>query len=235
MTTLMAFLKNRTVQQLFIFTACQNILWWLAGSTAATGSPLATDVKIYLLIYGVFLAAGIFLILNRHFQSRIGPILVVAAATMGFLAAPSNHLVQLFALLLCIFLVLACVPQLGLQSIYGLIVFSVLAGCGVPVILFFLRNHYLAIQFLTPLLPLIASYLAFFEAYYLTAERDWRLTLITPAIFIISLAALTFSWQLILVVGIVIAHWWLQQRLNHKYRLVFSGICQLLVGLLIFH
>ncbi|KIO93895.1 hypothetical protein [Levilactobacillus brevis] len=122
MTTLMAFLKNRTVQQLVIFTACQNSLWWLAGSTVNTGSPLTTLVKFYLLMYGGLLAAGVFLILNHHFQSRIGPVLVVAAATMGFLAAPNAHLVQFFALLICLFLVLVCLPQLGLQSVYGLVV-----------------------------------------------------------------------------------------------------------------
>jgi len=233
MTTLMAFFKNRTVQQLFIFTLCQNILWWLAGSTASTGTPLGTDVKIYLLIYGLLLAAGIFLLLKRHFQSHIGPILVVAAATMGILAAPSDHLVQAFALLLCVFLVLACIPQLGLQSIYGLIVFSVLAGYGVPVLLFFLRNHYLAVQFLTPLVPLMASYLTFFEPYYLTGERDWRWTLVTPIIFCLSLFALGIFWQMILIIAIVAAHWWLQPRLSSRYRLVFSGLCQLLVGILI--
>ncbi|MCF7523861.1 hypothetical protein L3X07_13510 [Levilactobacillus brevis] len=108
MTTLMAFLKNRTVQQLVIFTACQNSLWWLAGSTVNTGSPLTTLVKFYLLMYGGLLAAGVFLILNHHFQSRIGPVLVVVTATMGFLAAPNAHLVQFFALLICLFLVLVC-------------------------------------------------------------------------------------------------------------------------------
>ncbi|MFC6290026.1 hypothetical protein [Levilactobacillus angrenensis] len=235
MTTLMAFFKNRTVQQLFIFIFCQNFLWWLAGTTAATGTPLATDVKFFLAIYGIFLAAGVFLILKRHFQSTIGPILVVAAATMGFLAAPNAHLIQIFALLLCIFLVLACVPQLGLQSVYGLIVFSVLAGCGVPVILFFLRNHYLALQFLRPLIPLMGSYLAFFESYYLTAERDWRLTLIAPIICVLSLFMLPISWHLLIIILLLAAHWWLQPRLNQRYQLVFSGICQFLAGVLILY
>ncbi|WP_203640168.1 hypothetical protein [Levilactobacillus wangkuiensis] len=233
MTTLMAFFKNRTVQQLFCFTICQNILWWLAGATTSTGTPLGTDVKLYLAGYGVLVAAGIFLLLKRHFQSHIGPILVVAAATLGILAAPNDHLVQAFALLLCIFLVLACIPQLGLQSTYGLIVFSVLAGYGVPVLLFFLRNHYLAVQFLTPLIPLMASYLTFFEPYYLTGERDWRLTLITPVIFVLSLVVLGFTWRLVPLILIVAAHWWLQPRLSVRYRLVFSGLCQLLAGILI--
>lgn len=233
MTTLMAFFKNRTVQQLFCFTLSQNILWWLAGSTASTGTPLATDVKIYLWGYGLLLAAGIFLILKRHFQSHIGPILVVAAATMEILAAPSDHLVQVFALLLCIFLVLACIPQLGLQSVYGLLVFSVLGGYGVPVLLFFLRNHYLAIQFLPPLIPLMASYLYFYESYYLGGERDWRLTLITPIIFVLSLFILGLTWRLLPIILIVAAHWWLQPRLSMRYRLVFSGLCQLIVGMLL--
>ncbi|MFC6261615.1 hypothetical protein [Levilactobacillus fujinensis] len=233
MTTLMAFFKNRTVQQLFVFTFCQNILWWIAGSTASTGTPLAGEVKFYLIIYGIFLAAGYFLILVRHFQSRIGPILVVAAGTMGFLAAPQEHLIQIFALLICVFLVLACIPQLGLQSVYGLVVFSFLAGCGIPVILFFLRNHYLALQFLLPLIPLMASYLTFFEPYYLTGERDWRLTLVTPAVFILSLLTLSVSWKLVVVVLLVAAHWWLVQHLNDHYRLITSGFLQLLVGYLI--
>ncbi|MCH4124402.1 MAG: hypothetical protein LKH74_02740 [Levilactobacillus sp.] len=233
MTTLMAFFKNRTVQQLFLFIFCQNFLWWLAGTTASTGTPLATDVKVFLAIYGIFLAGGVFLILKRHFQSTIGPILVVAAATMGFLAAPGNHLVQLFALLLCIFLVLACIPQLGLQSAYGLVVFSVLAGCGVPVILFFLRNHYLALQFLTPLVPLMASYLAFFEPYYLPTKRDWRLTLIAPITCVLSLFMGSLSWRTLLIILLLAAHWWLQQRLNQRYQLIFSGICQFLTGVLI--
>jgi len=233
MTTLMAFLKNRTVQQLVIFTACQNSLWWLAGSTVNTGSPLTTLVKFYLLMYGGLLAAGVFLILNHHFQSRIGPVLVVAAATMGFLAAPNAHLVQFFALLICLFLVLVCLPQLGLQSVYGLVVFSCLAGCGIPVVLFFLRNHYLALQFLTLLLPLVASYLVFFEPYYLPAERDWRLTLISPLILIIIMSGVAFSWRILVVILIVTVHWWLQPRLNERYRLVTSGLLQLITGLFI--
>jgi len=233
MTTLMAFFKNRTVQQLFIFTLCQNILWWVAGSTASTGNPLGTDVKFFLLVYGVFLAAGYFLILKRHFQTTVGPILVVAAGTMGFLAAPQAHLVQLFALLICIFLVLACIPQLGLQSVYGLVVFSFLAGLGVPVVLFFLRNHYLAVQFLTPLIPLMASYLAFFEPYYVTGTQDWRRRLITPLIFVVTLFWLPFSWRIILIILLTAAHWWLQGRLNQRYRLVMTGLFQLIVGLLI--
>ncbi|KID43809.1 hypothetical protein [Levilactobacillus brevis] len=233
MTTLMAFLKNRTVQQLVIFTACQNSLWWLAGSTVNTGSPLTTLVKFYLLMYGGLLAAGVFLILKHHFQSRIGPVLVVAAATMGFLAAPNAHLVQFFALLICLFLVLVCLPQLGLQSVYGLVVFSCLAGCGIPVVLFFLRNHYLALQFLTLLLPLVASYLVFFEPYYLPAERDWRLTLISPLILIIIMSGVAFSWRILVVILIVTVHWWLQPRLNERYRLVTSGLLQLITGLFI--
>ncbi|ABJ64619.1 hypothetical protein ACN50C_10110 [Levilactobacillus brevis] len=233
MTTLMAFLKNRTVQQLVIFTVCQNSLWWLASSTVNTGSPLTTLVKIYLVVYGGLLAAGIFLILNHQFRSRIGPVLVVAAVTMGFLAAPNVHLVQLFALLLCLFLVLVCIPQLGLQSIYGLIVFSCLAGYGVPVILFFLRNHYLALQFLVLLLPLVASYLVFFEPYYLPAERDWRLTLISPIILLIIMGGIAFSWRVLVVMLIVGGHWWLQPRLNARYRLIASGCLQLIAGLFI--
>jgi len=234
MTTIMAFFKNRTVQQLFIFAVFQNILWWVAGSTAATGTPLATDVKIYLGGYGLLLAAGYFLILKRRFQSRIGPILVVAAATLGFLAAPHDHLIQLFALLLCIFLVLACIPQLGLQSAYGLVVFSFLAGCGVPVILFILRNHYLATQFLLPMIPLAASYLVFFEPYYLPNDRDWRWTLVTPAVMLLTLLVLNFSWRSLIAAVIVLAYWWLQPRINDRYRLVTTSVIQLVLGLLIF-
>ena len=234
MTPIMAFFKNRTVQQLFIFAFFQNILWWVAGSTASTGTPLATDVKVYLGGYGMLLAAGYFLILNRQFQSHIGPILVVAAATLGLLAAPHDHLIQLFALLLCVFLVLACIPQLGLQSAYGLIVFSFLAGGGVPVILFFLRNHYLAIQFLLPLLPLVASYLLFFERNYLPADRDWRWTLVTPAILVIILFILGFSWQLVIAAIFALGFWWLQPKINVRYRLVTTSVAQLILGLLIF-
>ncbi|UIF30141.1 hypothetical protein KB236_05300 [Levilactobacillus brevis] len=235
MTTIMAFFKNRTVQQLFIFAFFQNILWWVAGSTAATGTPLATDVKIYLGGYGMLLAAGYFLILKRHFQSHIGPILVVAAATLGFLAAPHDHLIQLYALLLCVFLVLACIPQLGLQSAYGLVVFSFLAGCGVPVILFFLRNHYLATQFLLPLIPLVASYLLFFERDYLPAERDWRWTLVTPAVMLIALLFLDLSWRVLFAAIFALAYWWLQPKINDRYQLVTTSVVQLLLGLLIFN
>ncbi|WP_341778573.1 hypothetical protein [Levilactobacillus sp. HBUAS70063] len=234
MTTIMAFFKNRTVQQLFTFAFFQNILWWVAGSTAATGTPLATDVKIYLGGYGMLLAAGYFLILKRRFQSHIGPILVVAAATLGFLAAPHDHLVQLFALLLCIFLVLACVPQLGLQSVYGLVVFSFLAGCGVPVILFFLRNHYLATQFLLPMIPLVASYLVFFEHSYLPAAQDWRWSLITPAVMLVTLLFLDFSWRVVIAAVLALAYWWLQPKINARYQLVTTSVIQLFLGLLLF-
>ncbi|WP_395323013.1 hypothetical protein [Levilactobacillus parabrevis] len=234
MTTIMAFLKNKTVQQLFIFTFFQNLLWWVAGLTAATGTPLATNIKVYLGGYGMLVAAGYFLILKRHFQSRIGPIFVVAAATLGLLAAPHDHMLQLFAILLCVFLVLACVPQLGLQSAYGLVVFSFLAGCGVPVILFFLRNHYLAMQFLMPMVPLVASYLVFFEPYYLTKERDWRWTLVTPAILILTLLTLGFSWQIVIAGLLAVAYWWLQPKINDNYRLVTTSVVQLILGLLIF-
>lgn len=234
MTKFMALLKNRTVQQLFIYTVFQNILWWVAGSTAATGTPLPTLVKFYLLVYGGFLAAGSFLILNRHFQSAIGPILVVAAATMGFLAAPDNRLIQLFALLICIFLVLVCVPQLGLQSVYGLIVFSALSGCGVPVILFYLRNHYLAWQFMLPLLPIIFSYLAFYEFHFIPQAWDWRLTLITPALLIVTiLITQAFSWQIAIASLLVAGYGWLQRRINARYRLVTTSVVQLILGLLV--
>lgn len=234
MTTIMAFFKNRTVQQIFIFAVFQNILWWVAGSTAATGSPLATDVKIYIGGYGLLLASGYFLILKHHFQSHIGPILVVAAATLGFLAAPHDHQIQFFALLLCVFLVLACVPQLGLQSAYGLVAFSFLAGGGVPVILFFLRNHYLATQFLVPLIPLVASYLVLFEPYYVHRERDWRWSLVTPLIMVLALLTLPFSWRVILAIMVTGAYWWLQPKINQRYQLVTTSVIQLILGLFIF-
>ncbi|HIW72438.1 MAG TPA: hypothetical protein H9875_07415 [Candidatus Levilactobacillus faecigallinarum] len=233
MTSLTAFFKNRTVQQLLVFTLCQNLLWWLVGSTSATGQPLTWRVKLSLGGYGIFLAAGYFLILRRHFQSHIGPILVVAAATLGLLAAPTDHLVQLFAVLLCIFLVLACIPQLQLQSIYGLVVFSFLAGCGVPVILFFLRNHYLATQFLLTLLPIMATYLAFFAQFYLPRPTDWRYTLIFPAILVIAILTISFSWKTIVAILLVVLHWALQRRLNVNYRLVVAGVTQLVVGYLL--
>lgn len=233
MTSLTAFLKNRTVQQLLIFTLCQNLLWWLIGSTASTGEPLAWTVKLALGGYGILLAAGYFLILLRHFQSHIGPILVVAAATLGLLAAPQDHLVQLFAVLLCIFLVLACIPQLGLQSVYGLVVFSFLAGCGIPVILFFLRNHYLATQFLTTLVPVMASYLVFFAPYYLPQPLDWRFTLIPPAILVLAIFVLSLSWKTWAAILLVAAYWELQRHVNARYQLVMTGVMQLLVGLLL--
>lgn len=233
MAYLTAFLKNRTVQQLVLFTACQNLIWWLVGSTASTGTPLAWTVKLDLVGYGGLVAAGYFLILRHHFQSTIGPILVVAAATLGLLAAPSEHLIQLFAILLCVFLVLTYVPQLGLQSVYGLIVFSCLAACGVPVILFLLRNHYLSSQFLVTLLPIAASYLALFENYYLLTDHDWRLTLITPAIFAVVTLSLRFSGASVVAVLLVAGHWWLQRHLKWHYQLVLTGIVQLLVVYLI--
>lgn len=230
MTSFKAFFKNRTVQQLFVFTLCQNLLWWFVGSTSATGQALTWRVKFALLGYGGLLAAGYFLILNHQFRSHIGPILVVAAATMGLLAAPTNHLVQLFAILLCIFLVLACIPQLGLQSIYGLVVFSILAGCGVPVILFFLRNHYLATQFLLTLIPIMVSYLTFFAPYYLQHLQDWRLTLIAPAILVITILFLPFNGAHLLAIALVIGQWWVLQRLNVNYRLVTASVLQVLIG-----
>ncbi|MDT6980278.1 hypothetical protein [Levilactobacillus zymae] len=233
MAYLTAFIKNRTVQQLVIFTACQNLLWWLVGSTASTGTPLAWNVKLCLVGYGGLVAAGYFLILRHRFHSTIGPILVVAAATLGLLAAPSEHLIQLFAILLCVFLVLTYIPQLGLQSVYGLIVFSCLAACGVPVILFLLRNHYLSSQFLVTLLPIIASYLALFENYYLLADLDWRLTLITPAIFALTTLLLAFSWAGVLAILLVGGHWWLQRHLKSHYQLVITGVVQVLVGYLV--
>jgi len=229
MTSFTAFIKNRTVQQLVIFTFCQNLLWWLVGSTASTGKPLAWTVKACLAGYGILLAAGYFLILRRHFQSTIGPILVVAAATLGLLAAPHDHLVQLFIILLCIFLVLACIPQLGLQSVYGLVVFSFLAGCGIPVILFFLRNHYLALQFLTTTVPVMASYGAFFAPYYLPDLPDWRLTLIAPAILLVAILIVPFSWKSLLAMLLVAGHWELHRHLAPAYQLVMAGILQLLV------
>lgn len=232
MTAFKAFLKNRTVQQLALFTLCQNLLWWLVGSTAATGHPLAWTVKGFLGGYGVLLAAGYFLILRRQFQSHIGPILVVAAATLGLLAAPHDHLLQLFAVLLCIFLVLACIPRLGLQSVYGLIVFSVLAGCGVPVILFFLRNHYLATQFLIALIPIITSYGNFFAPYYVHPQ-DWRWTLVPPIILILTILVLPLTWKTILAILLVSGYWFLNQHITQRYQLVTAGIGQLLIGFLI--
>lgn len=233
MTSLTAFFKNRTVQQVFLFTFCQNLLWWLIGSTASTGQPLDWSVKLALGGYGILLAAGYFLILRRHFQSHIGPILVVAAATLGLLAAPNDHLLQLFAVLLCVFLVLACIPQLGLQSVYGLVVFIFLAGCGVPVILFFLRNHYLALQFMTTLVPVMASYLTFFAPYYLPTPPDWRWTLIPSGILILAILLLPFSWKTWVAILLVGGYWELNRHVTVAYRLVTAGVVQLLVGYLL--
>lgn len=233
MTYLTALVRNRTVQQLVLFTICQNLLWWLAGATTSTGHALTWIVKLCLVGYGALLDAGYFLILRHRFSSSLGPLLVVGAATFGILAAPNNHLVQLFALLLCIFLVLTTIPQLGLQSGYGLVVFSCLAGVGVPVILFFLRNHYLSSQFLLTLVPIVASYFAFFAAYYFPEPHDWRLTLIAPIGFALVTLILAFSWQSLIAIVLTGIHWWLQRHLKGPYRLVLSGSLQLIVGYLI--
>lgn len=233
MAYLTAFIKNRTVQQLVVFTACQNLLWWLVGATTATGTPLTWKVKLSLLAYGGLVAAGYFLILRRHFQSTIGPILVVAAAPFGLLAAAGDPLIQLFAILLCVFLVLTYIPQLELQTLYGLIVFSGLAACGVPVILFLLRNHYLSTQFLTTLIPIVASYLALFASYYLPENNDWHLTLILPVLLIIIILIFAFSWTGLLASLLVGGHWWLQRHLKPHYQLVITGIIQVLIGYLV--
>lgn len=233
MPTLKALIKNRTLQQLLIFALTQNCLWWLAGSTASTGTPLSTSVKLFLVGYGLFMAAGCFLILRRHFHSTFGPLLVCIAAIFGLFAAPSEGMVQAFSFIICGMLILLCVPKLGLQSIYGLLVFSFLIGVGIPVMLFFLRNHYLATQFLWPLIPLVASYLALFERYFLPTTTDWRLTLITPGILVLSLLSLPLSWRSLLIIVLVGGHWWFQQQLNARYQLITTGIVQVIVGALI--
>lgn len=233
MAYLTAFIKNQTVQQLVVFTACQNLLWWLVGATAATGTPLNWTVKLNLLAYGGFVAAGYFLILRRRFRSTIGPILVVAAAPFGLFAAAGDPLIQLFAILLCVFLVLTYIPQLELQTAYGLLVFSCLAACGVPVILFLLRNHYLSVQFLSTLIPIVVSYLALFAAYYLPALPDWRLSLILPALLVVTILIFAFSWTGLIACFLVGGHWWLQRHLKRHYQLVITGIIQVLIGYLI--
>ncbi|HEY4399198.1 MAG TPA: hypothetical protein VGM95_01590 [Lactobacillaceae bacterium] len=191
--------------------ASLNLIWWAFPLQYATHIAENKPHLTPLILFTIVVAVAFSLIITQNFRSYLSwPLLGLS----GFLALnPLLHTRhEVFILLILLVAVLALLQQhwLGMQSILGLVLLTVLGGLAVPVSIFYLANGYLTRPFLWSLLPLMLSFTFTYTAILLPNAHGRQLSLLTAGLLVAALLSYRSDAQGLALI-VLIAFAWLMQ------------------------
>ncbi|PWG01094.1 hypothetical protein [Levilactobacillus bambusae] len=234
MDTIKRLSSNPLVQEVSISAVVQALIWWIVGHQHVGTATVTIGTNGQLILASLFLGAAAYLVVKRHFLSRVGPILAAAAGALIVLSLHHQNLLLLIGLFPCVTLILMCIPKLDLQTEFGLIILGMGFALSFPIIFFYATHRFLSIQFLWELMPLMASYWFFYEPEFITRPKNWLWTLITPLILAILLLSLPLSWRSITAIILVIVTWFGRPFVANRYHFIMTTLLQLAFTLILY-
>jgi hypothetical protein len=188
-----------------------QVVWWIFPLQYASDIAQQQPKLAPLFLFTVVLSIAISLIITQNFRSFLSwPLLGISAFLAFNPLMHTRHEVFLLLILLVALFALLQQHWLGLQSVLGLILLTVLGGLVIPISIFFLANDYLTRPFLWSLLPLAFSFLFTFTPILLPNTAGRQLSLLTAGLFIASVLSAHATLSDFIASGLIVFAWFMQ-------------------------
>jgi hypothetical protein len=225
---------------LTISVIIQLITWWYVPISYAAKISTATfqiDL-VFFALYSLLVAGSAHLILNSNFNSRFALLPILASFLFSFSGVVQGKLVVLLLLLLApAFLLVLYFPQLEMQNMFGLIIYSIIFATCIPASIVFLTAHFLSWTFIVTLGSYWLSYLFFLSPVFMHDNtRNFRIfSTIIGIAFIIWLLIQSISITHIVAIVIIIASWFVMHSMpNMADKFVKYSTIQAILILLLY-
>lgn len=225
--------------KMLVPTAIILIIAWayapFAYIVSSSGSHFNSQMG-WLFLYMFCIAISFPILMYQKWQSHLSRFPLIASLIFAIMGFYNRWALMILLLLLPIFLLLAQLPNLEFNTMYGLLTFGVLLTLTLCVACAYNGLHFVTWDIITFLLPVMTSCWYFMAPFFLIYQRYYQMRS-TVFGLIMLIAALTrpLRWQLYLALIIIVGVWFAIMLNKRKMpSFILFSLAQMVVIVLIY-